>query len=447
MTSTTSTSASPAALPLHIRLFSSVIQMYHASLGRKTVQSSKDATVEASVDFSKIRYSQVWEDTRLLRQGLRLKPNSRVLSIASAGDNAFALLLDDAREVVAIGKKVCRSWNEYTTLEQYSRRIILMPPSHSTDFSPAQLALCGLKIAAYKTLEYHEFTQLLGFEFDGHDIGAEGRVTLYQDKVRPALTNEEYRAYWDENLDLIRNKIIHIGRLEKFFGLFRKYVLPLAHYQSTTRTLLDSKDQAKQIKFFDSIWNTWIWRAGVRTFFGQMCLGHLGRDPKFFEHVRLDVGAFLLGKINNGVRNIPIWDNYYAEYVFTGQQSGNNGLPDYLVKENYEIIRSRIDRVKLVRADVLKYLESEESGHFDGYNLSDIFEWMSEDLFKTFLTAIHKKGTKDARICYWNLFVPRERSEDLKHLIRSEVELADAATAKDRTYFYRRFVIETILKE
>ncbi|KAF9981015.1 hypothetical protein BGZ75_007722 [Mortierella antarctica] len=417
MPSTTSTSAESVALPLHIRLFSSIIQMYHASLGRKTVQSSKDATVEASVDFSKIRYSQVWEDTRLLRQGLRLKPNSRVLSIASAGDNAFALLLDDAREVVAI------------------------------DFSPAQLALCGLKIAAYKTLEYNEFTQLLGFEFDGHDIGAEGRVALYQEKVRPALTNEEYRTYWDENLDLIRNRIIHIGRLEKFFGLYRKYVLPLSHYKSTTRTLLDSKDQAKQIKFFDSIWSTWIWRAGARAFFGQMSLGHLGRDPKFFEHVRLDVGAFLLGKISNGIRNIPIWDNYYAEYVFTGQQSGNNGLPDYLVKENYGIIRSRIDRVKLVRADVLKYLESEESGHFDGYNLSDIFEWMSEDLFKSFLTAIHRKGTKDARICYWNLFVPRERPEDLKHLIRSEVELADAATAKDRTYFYRRFVIETILKE
>ncbi|KAG0210624.1 hypothetical protein BGX28_009149 [Mortierella sp. GBA30] len=413
----TSTSAAPTALPLHIRVFSSLVQLYHTSLGRKAVQSGKDATVEASVDFSKIRYSQVWEDTRLLRQGLRLKPKSRVLSIASAGDNAFSLLLDDAREVVAI------------------------------DFSPAQLALCALKIAAYKTLDYNEFTQLLGFEFEGHDIGAEGRVALYREKVRPALTNEDYRSYWDENLDLICNKIIHIGRLEKFFGLYRKYILPLAHYKSTTRTLLESRDQAKQIKFFDSIYNTWIWRAGARAFFGQMSLGHLGRDPKFFEHVRLDVGAFLLSKISNGIRNIPIWDNYYAEYVFTGQQSGNNGLPDYLVKENYEIIRSRIDRVKLVRADVLKYLESEESGHFDGYNLSDIFEWMSEDLFKTFLTTIHKKGTKDARICYWNLFVPRERPDEIKHLIRSEVELSDNATAKDRTYFYRRFVIETILKE
>ncbi|KAG0298808.1 hypothetical protein BGZ96_006199 [Linnemannia gamsii] len=416
MSSTTTTAAALAPLPLHIRIFSSLIQFYHESLGRKAVQSGKDATVEATVDFSKIRYSQVWEDTRLLRQGLRLKPQSRVLSIASAGDNAFALLLDDAREVVAI------------------------------DFSPAQLALCGLKIAAYKTLTYEEFTQLLGFEFAGEDIGAEGRVALYHDKVRALIADDDHRKYWDENLDLIRNKIIHIGRLEKFFNIYRKYVIPLGHYKSTVRTLLSAKDQPKQIKFFDSVWNKWIWRASTRAFFGQMSLGHLGRDPKFFEHVRLDVGAFLLEKVSNGVRNIPIWDNYYAEYVFTGQQSGNNGLPDYLVKENYEIIRSRIDRVKLVHADVLKYLNSEESGHFDGYNLSDIFEWMSEDLFKTFLTAIHNKGTSDARICYWNLFVPRERPEDFKHLIRSEVDLADAATAKDRTYFYRRFVIETILK-
>lgn len=110
-TSTTSPASAPApakeqvhALPLHIRIISSLVQLYHESLGRKAVESStKGVTVEASVDFSKIRYSQVWEDTRLLRQGLRLKPQSRVLSIASAGDNAFSLLLDDAREVVAIG--------------------------------------------------------------------------------------------------------------------------------------------------------------------------------------------------------------------------------------------------------------------------------------------------------------------------------------------------------
>jgi len=308
------------------------------------------------------------------------------------------------------------------------------------------LALCALKIAAYKTLEYEEFTQLLGFEFDGHDIGAEGRVRLYQDKVRVALTHAEYRRYWDENLELIRNKIIHIGRLERFFGLYRKYVLPLAHSQASTRTLLSGQNQPEQIKYFDSIWNTWIWRAGTRVFFGQMSLGHLGRDPKFFEHVRLDVGAFLLSKINNGIRNIPLWDNFYAEYVFTGKQTGKNSLPDYLVRENYDLIRSRIDRVTLKQADVLKYLQSEESGEFDGYNLSDIFEWMGEDLFKTFLEAIHNKGTMDARICYWNLFVPRERPDSLQDLIRSEVELSDAATAKDRTYFYRRFVIETILK-
>ncbi|KAG0233462.1 hypothetical protein BGW42_007419 [Actinomortierella wolfii] len=416
--SSTSSSTTPkgTALPLHLRLMSSLVQLYHESLGRKTIKSDDNATVESTVDFSKIRYSQVWEDTRLLRNGLAIKPNSRLLSIASAGDNAFALLLDDPREVVAI------------------------------DFSPAQLALCALKIAAYKTLEYDDFVQLLGFNIDGKDIGPDARVALYQDKVRPALTNEEYRTYWDENLDLIRSKIIHIGRLEKFFNMYRKYILPAGHSQKTTRRLLDQPTVADQIKFFDSVWDNWRWRLGTRLFFGQMSLGHLGRDPKFFEHVRLDVGAFLLGKISNGVRNIPICDNYYAEYVFTGEQSGKNSLPDYIVRANYETIRARVDRVRLVRADVLKYLESEESGHFDGYNLSDIFEWMGEDLYSTFLKAIHNKGNHNARICYWNLFVPRERPETLAHLIRSEVELADQSTAKDRTYFYRRFVVETVLK-
>ncbi|KAG0260459.1 hypothetical protein DFQ27_003516 [Actinomortierella ambigua] len=403
-------------LPLHLRLLSSLVQLYHESLGRKAVKSADSATVEATVDFSKIRYSQVWEDTRLLRNGLAIKPNSRILSIASAGDNAFALLLDDPREVVAI------------------------------DFSPAQLALCALKIAAYKTLEYDEFAQLLGFNFDGQDIGPDARVALYQDKVRPSLTHQEYRAYWDEHLDLIRAKIIHIGRLEKFFNLYRQYILPAGHSQTTTRQLLDQTSLEHQHRFFDSVWNNWRWRWGTRLFFGQMSLGHLGRDPKFFEHVQLDVGAFLLGKISNGVRNIPINDNYYAEYVFTGVQSGKNGLPDYLVREHYETIRARVDRVQLVRADVLKYLASDESGYFDGYNLSDIFEWMGEELFETFLKAIHDKGNPLARICYWNLFVPRERPESLAHLIRSEVDFADESTAKDRTYFYRRFVVETVLK-
>ncbi len=39
---------------------------------------------------ARLGYAQCWEDTRLLRDALRVGPGDRVLSIASAGDNSVA---------------------------------------------------------------------------------------------------------------------------------------------------------------------------------------------------------------------------------------------------------------------------------------------------------------------------------------------------------------------
>jgi len=49
--------------------------------------------VAQTVDFSAIRYSQSWEDPGCLERALDIQPDDRVLSIAAAGDNSFALLL------------------------------------------------------------------------------------------------------------------------------------------------------------------------------------------------------------------------------------------------------------------------------------------------------------------------------------------------------------------
>src|ERR1041384_7536931 len=73
-------------------------------------------------DFSAIRYAQVWEDADVLIEGLAIQPGDVCVSIASAGDNALALLTKDPSRVVAL------------------------------DLSPAQLACLELRVAAYKML-------------------------------------------------------------------------------------------------------------------------------------------------------------------------------------------------------------------------------------------------------------------------------------------------------
>lgn len=60
-------------------------------------------TTEAAsrADFSQIRYGQVWEDADVMLAALDVQSTDTVVSIASAGDNALALLGAGARRVVA----------------------------------------------------------------------------------------------------------------------------------------------------------------------------------------------------------------------------------------------------------------------------------------------------------------------------------------------------------
>src|SRR5688500_3254365 len=84
----------------------------------------------ARADFTGIRYAQVWEDADVLLAGLDVQPGDTCVSIASAGDNALALLTKQPSRVIAL------------------------------DLSPAQLACLELRIAAYRKLTHPELLEL-----------------------------------------------------------------------------------------------------------------------------------------------------------------------------------------------------------------------------------------------------------------------------------------------
>ncbi|MCZ8286509.1 MAG: DUF3419 family protein, partial [Bacteroidia bacterium] len=47
------------------------------------------------VDFNLIRYANCWEDAGILSEALDIPKGGKILSIASAGDNSFSLLLKE----------------------------------------------------------------------------------------------------------------------------------------------------------------------------------------------------------------------------------------------------------------------------------------------------------------------------------------------------------------
>ena len=60
-----------------------------------------ESEIAAKADFTGVRYAQCWEDADILVEALDVQPDDVVLSIASAGDNALALLSRGPARVVA----------------------------------------------------------------------------------------------------------------------------------------------------------------------------------------------------------------------------------------------------------------------------------------------------------------------------------------------------------
>jgi S-adenosylmethionine-diacylglycerol 3-amino-3-carboxypropyl transferase len=224
---------------------------------RKLETVTNGASIGERAAFDFIRYASVWEDADVLCKALEpVAPGGRLLSVASAGDNALALLTLDPAEVTAI------------------------------DLSEAQIACLALRIEAFRRLEYPELLAFLGVEPAGE------RQETYQ-LLRSQLPVGA-RAFWDAHPGVVANGVIHGGKFERFFGIFRRRILPLVHSRKTVDALCRAKSIEEQRVFYAERWDTWRWRLVFRVFFSRAVMGRLGRDPEFFAEVEGSVGARIL---------------------------------------------------------------------------------------------------------------------------------------------------------
>ena len=122
-----------------------------------------------------LRYAQCWEDADVLVAALAVRPGGTYVAIASAGDNALAMLAAGPARVIAL------------------------------DREPAQLAALALRVAAYRALTHEELLALVGSRPHAD------RLALYA-RCRPLL-DDAARAYWDARRDAIRAGIGGAGPL------------------------------------------------------------------------------------------------------------------------------------------------------------------------------------------------------------------------------------------
>jgi S-adenosylmethionine-diacylglycerol 3-amino-3-carboxypropyl transferase len=361
---------------------------------------SNKLTEQVSFDF--IRYSNCWEDADVLLCGLNPHPGSKILSIGSAGDNSFSLLTTNPEIVVAV------------------------------DINKTQLYLIELKKAAIQQLSYDEVLSFLGF-----------RPFAYRDKVFheiKKILSRDAKIYWENNIEKIKKGVISQGKFEQYFQLFSNKILPLIHSRKTIEELLSYKKNEEQEHFYHSKWNIWRWRLLFKIFFSKYVMGKYGRDPEFLKEVKVPVGEYIYMKAARHLQQSDCQNNFILRYSLTG--SFGKLLPHYLLPNNFEEIKLNINKLQIVEGYAEEAIN--KYGKFHYMNLSNIFEYMDNEIFCRTAKAIVEATEKGGAIAYWNLMVPRRISEILPDKAEHQNELSLNLTVLDKGFFYSRFIVDRV---
>lgn len=385
----------------------------------------------AKISGQVIRYSQCWEDADLLLSVIAGTKAKRILSIASAGDNTLSLLChspESVQEVIAI------------------------------DFSPAQLSLLELKIACFKALTWPETLQFLGAGRQGQGAlwlpelikARRQRRALYR-RLRAHLS-EGCRRYFDDKFLDISRGIMHMGKLEGYFTMFRKLVLPAVHGKATVEVLLKPKGLNAQALFYEKHWNSPSYRFLSRLFFSTPVLGLLGRERQFFEHAEDSLSAFVTGCVARHFSSGQVFANPYLSYILRGRFDG--ALPHYLREENFETIKANLHKITLksgslqsILQELLAEMKSNEgefaANKIDVFNVSDVFEYMDETQTRELSQLMVEVSNGGAQVLYWNMLVDRLMSQ-YNPAIKSLLKLDETLPEKTGTFFYKRFLLDKI---
>ena len=360
--------------------------------------------IEKRAKFDLIRYSQVWEDADLLVEALNLHADDIVLSIASAGDNAFAILAQNPDKVYAV------------------------------DLSFAQIACCELRKAMYSGLTHKEH-----LIFGGVVRGNMDRISVFKKLSLPS----DVRDYWENHISLIKKGFMAQGKFERYFRMFRKKVLPLVHSRQKIEALIAPKSADERYAFYDKEWNNRRWKMMFNVFFSRFVMGRLGRDKEFFKYVEGSVADRILTRAKQALTELDASRNPYLHFILYGAY--NSVLPYALREENYNKIRKNLAKIEFRQASIEEFI-AEFNGELNAFNLSDIFEYMTQESMDALYESMLQKAAAGARFAYWNMLAPRRCNDVLceKYGVETNEEQNKRFLLKDKAFFYSKFYLDKV---
>jgi len=325
--------------------------------------------------FSGLVYPQIWEDPVVDMDALSINRADHIVAIASGGCNIASYLVAQPQKITAV------------------------------DLNAAHVALNKLKLTAIKHSPDHKTFQRF---FAG--AADPSNVATY-DSVFANHLDESTRRYWERRSKLGRRRIEQFkhgfyktGLLGKFIGL----VHFLSHIHGhDLRLLLKAGSIDEQRELYKLHVAPLFEKPLIKWLVGQPAsLYGLGIPPAQYRALAGDHADGMIGALRSRVEKLafgfPLQDNYFAWQAFgrSYSQSEQAPLPPYLQVENFERIRSAVDRVEVLQASMTDHLAALPAASADCYVLLDAQDWMNDTDLNALWAQISRTARPGARVIF-----------------------------------------------
>lgn len=384
------------------------------------------------IHTSNLVYNTCWEDPRLDRAAMALRPTDEVLVITSAGCNALDYCLGGAGRI------------------------------HAVDMNPFQNALLELKLAAARTLDYDDFFVMFGC---GRSVDWQKQYSAMRSQL-----SETSQGIWDRRGEayfggpLGRRSFYFRGSSGTFAWLVNGYVNRVAKLREAVRDLLEARNIPEQQTIFQE------WRLAERLFRPLVrfllrrdtTLAMLGvprsQRRQLDEQYAGGIVQFIMDRVQQVLTQMSLADNYFWRVYLTGEYTPDC-CPEYLKEANFAKLRESRDRFQISTNSVLGYL-NQHSGQINRFVLLDHMDWLHEnhrDLLQQEWQAIVNKAGDNARVLWRSAgfhadFIDpiRVQTEDgrreVGELLTYHRELASELHRADRVNTYGSFYIADLNK-
>jgi S-adenosylmethionine-diacylglycerol 3-amino-3-carboxypropyl transferase len=368
--------------------------------------------------LNKVDYYTCWEDFLLIQKALQINHNDVIFSITSGGCNILNFLVYNPKRILAV------------------------------DYNPYQNYLLELKIEAIKNFSYQQFLQFTGV------TPSKERELLYG-RIRNNLSKDA-RTIWDSNSYAIKNGVLHVGEQNvKNIGKFLRF---LKGRDTIEKFFYCGKIEEQTDYFYKHVYG-FPWRLYQGYTYKDyvvklaLCLRAIReyryrrkRAAGYFRYIqKIHYPKNHLEKIEYVFTKIPIKYNHFASLILLGSYINEVCYPPYLKKENYEILKQRVDRIEIESSPVLETLKKFPDSYFTKFNLSNIFDWVDDNTFNRQLAEIIRVGKNEGKIFYSTTRTDRCIPKEIKTL-SSDEQLATELLKEDRITLYSNFQIGTICK-